>query len=80
MELRSRLLQRLGREPHDVVIIGGGINGAAAAAALAARGARVALLERGDFASGTSQQSSNLIWGGLNTWKAMSSPWSGNCA
>ncbi|HYQ92608.1 MAG TPA: FAD-dependent oxidoreductase [Candidatus Competibacteraceae bacterium] len=65
MELRTRLLQRLGRESYDVVIIGGGINGAAAAAALATRGARVALLERGDFAVGTSQQSSNLIWGGI---------------
>src|SRR5512143_2566862 len=65
MELRTRLLQRLGRESYDVIIIGGGINGAAAAAALATRGARVALLERGDFAAGTSQQSSNLIWGGI---------------
>ncbi len=65
MELRTRLLQRLGRESYDVIIIGGGINGAAAAAALAARGARVALLERGDFAAGASQQSSNLVWGGI---------------
>lgn len=65
MELRTHLLQRLGQRTHDVVIVGGGINGAAAAAALAARGARVALLDRGDFGGGVSQQSSNLIWGGI---------------
>ncbi len=50
---------------YDVVVIGGGINGAVSAAALSARGLRVLLLERGDFASVTSSQSSNLIWGGI---------------
>jgi glycerol-3-phosphate dehydrogenase len=65
MELRTCELHKLSQGVYDVLIIGGGINGAASAAALSARGARVALLERGDFASGTSQHSSNLIWGGI---------------
>lgn len=63
--LRQSVLDRLSRDPHDVLVVGGGINGAVSAAALATRGARVALLERGDFASATSQESSNLIWGGI---------------
>ena len=49
----------------DVLVVGGGINGAVAAAVLAARGASVALVERGDFAGFTSQASSNLVWGGF---------------
>jgi glycerol-3-phosphate dehydrogenase len=49
----------------DVLVLGGGINGAVSAAALAARGARVALIERGDFAGTTSQETSNLVWGGI---------------
>lgn len=49
----------------DTLIIGGGINGAVTAAALAGRGADVALIDRGDFASFTSQASSNLVWGGF---------------
>lgn len=65
MELRARNIHQLGQGIYDVLIIGGGINGAAAAAALSAQGARVALLDRGDFAGFTSQHSSNLIWGGL---------------
>ncbi len=72
MNLRSANLARLPGERHDVLIVGGGINGAVSAAALAARGARVALVDRGDFASGTSQQSSNLVWGGIKymeTWE-----------
>lgn len=50
---------------YDLLVVGGGINGAVSAAALAAHGARVALIDRGDFASTTSQESSNLIWGGI---------------
>ncbi len=63
--LRQSVLDRLSRSPFDVLVVGGGINGAVAAAALSTRGARVALLERADFASATSQESSNLIWGGI---------------
>ena len=49
----------------DVLVVGGGINGAVAAASLAGRGASVAMAERNDFASFTSQESSNLVWGGF---------------
>ena len=51
--------------PFDVVLAGGGINGAGIARDLAGRGYRVALLEQGDLASQTSQWSSKLIHGGL---------------
>jgi glycerol-3-phosphate dehydrogenase len=50
---------------YDVVIIGGGINGAVSAAALSARGLKVFLADERDFGGLTSSQSSNLIWGGI---------------
>jgi glycerol-3-phosphate dehydrogenase len=65
MNLRDTNLARLEAEEFDVLIVGGGINGAVSAAALAARGARVALIDARDFAGFTSQQSSNLVWGGI---------------
>ncbi len=65
MDLRQANWERLGEGTFDVLVVGGGINGAVSAAALATRGARVALVDRGDFAGGTSQQSSNLAWGGI---------------
>ena len=65
MSLRKTLKQRAKDEVFDVAIIGGGINGAVAAAALAARGVRTVLVEKKDFASYTSQESSNLAWGGI---------------
>jgi glycerol-3-phosphate dehydrogenase len=64
-ELRSRSLDRLDGGELDVLIIGGGINGAVASAALSGRGASIGLVDRGDFASATSQESSNLVWGGF---------------
>src|ERR1700722_19411802 len=63
--LRNANVARLGRNEFDVLIVGGGINGAVSAACLAARGAKVALIDKADFASFTSQQSSNLAWGGI---------------
>ena len=65
LDSRGRALEALGGGPYDVVVIGGGINGAAIARDAAMRGMRVALLERDDFASGTSSRSSRLIHGGL---------------
>ncbi len=50
---------------YDVVIIGAGINGAVAAAAASAAGLSVLLIDKGDIANFTSQQSSNLVWGGI---------------
>jgi len=65
MQLRKNNLQKLAKNSYDVLIIGGGINGAVAAASLSARGAKVALIDKGDFAGFTSQNSSNLVWGGI---------------
>ncbi len=53
------------RQTFDIVVIGGGINGAAIARDASLRGYRVLLLERDDFGSGTSSWSSRLIHGGL---------------
>ncbi|MCA1825392.1 MAG: glycerol-3-phosphate dehydrogenase/oxidase [Myxococcales bacterium] len=64
-KLRDTNILRLAEQRFDVLVLGGGINGAVSAAALAGRGAKVALIDRGDFASVTSQQSSNLAWGGI---------------
>jgi glycerol-3-phosphate dehydrogenase len=52
-------------DPFDLLIIGGGITGAGAARDAARRGLRVALLDQGDLASGTSSRSSKLVHGGL---------------
>lgn len=65
MQLRASNLQRLRSRAFDVLVVGGGINGAVAAAALASKGAQVGLVDRGDFAGFTSQESSNLAWGGI---------------
>jgi len=65
MKLRHNNLQQLQARSFDVLIIGGGINGAVSACALASAGASVALIDRADFAGFTSQHSSNLVWGGI---------------
>ena len=65
MASRDAHLARIDGGTFEVLIVGGGINGAVAAASLAGRGASVALVDRGDFGSFTSQESSNLVWGGF---------------
>jgi glycerol-3-phosphate dehydrogenase len=65
MLTRESALQALVREPFDVVVIGGGITGAGVALDAASRGYSVALVERSDYASGTSSRSSKLVHGGL---------------
>ena len=65
ISLRESNVQKLREQAFDVLIVGGGINGAVAAASLAGCGVRVALIDRGDFASGVSSNSSNLAWGGI---------------
>ena len=70
--LRTTNIRKLRERTFDVCIIGGGINGAVSAAALAAQGAKVALIDKRDFGGFTSSQSSNLAWGGikyLETWE-----------
>ncbi len=65
MDLRNQNIKQLELIEFDVLIVGGGINGAVSAAALTARGAKVGLIDARDFAGFTSQQSSNLVWGGI---------------
>jgi glycerol-3-phosphate dehydrogenase len=62
---RSDALRRLESTDFDVVVIGGGITGVGCALDAASRGFRVALIERDDFASGTSSKSSKLVHGGI---------------
>src|SRR2546423_7240687 len=62
---RASNLQRLADERFDVLVVGGGITGAGVALDAASRGLRTALIERDDFASGTSSKSSKLVHGGL---------------
>ena len=62
---RAHALERLQTERLDVLIVGGGIIGAGIAEIAARHGLRVAVVERDDFASGTSSASSKLIHGGL---------------
>ncbi|MCB0406763.1 MAG: glycerol-3-phosphate dehydrogenase/oxidase [Bdellovibrionales bacterium] len=62
---RSKNIQQLQKQQYDLVIIGGGINGAGVARDAASRGMSVALVEANDFASGTSSRSSKLIHGGI---------------
>jgi glycerol-3-phosphate dehydrogenase len=62
-DIVARLEDR--KTPFDLVVIGGGANGAGIALDAASRGLSVALLEKGDFGSGTSSRSSKLIHGGV---------------
>ena len=62
---RARNLEALGSRTFDVLVVGGGITGAGVALDAASRGLRTALVERDDFASGTSSKSSKLVHGGL---------------
>src|SRR5919197_4867894 len=64
---RTRLtnLAAMAAETVDLLVIGGGITGAGIARDAALRGLRVALVEKRDFASGTSSRSTKLIHGGV---------------
>ncbi len=66
---RFKTIAQLKETTFDLVVIGGGITGAGIALDSAARGLKVALLEKGDFASGTSSKSTKLIHGGLRYLK-----------
>jgi glycerol-3-phosphate dehydrogenase len=65
LQWRETARARLAGERFDVLVIGGGINGAGIAREAALRGLSVALVERDDFASGTSSRSSRLVHGGV---------------
>ncbi len=62
---RADALRRLADEEFDVLVVGGGVTGAGVALDAASRGLKTALVEKGDFASGTSSKSSKMIHGGI---------------
>src|SRR5271166_5174434 len=62
---RQRALEALQGERFDLIVVGGGITGAGVALDAASRGYSVGLVEKADFASGTSSRSSKLVHGGL---------------
>lgn len=66
---RANIQQELQNTKYDMLIIGGGITGAGIALDAASRGMKVALVEKNDFASGTSSKSTKLIHGGLRYLK-----------
>ena len=66
---RENIKQDLKTNEFDILIIGGGITGAGIALDAASRGMKVALVEKNDFASGTSSKSTKLIHGGLRYLK-----------
>ena len=66
---RNQLISKLKSDLYDLVIIGGGVTGAGIALDAISRGLKVALIEKGDFASGTSSKSTKLIHGGLRYLK-----------
>src|SRR6266550_4028875 len=65
MHDRATRLAEMSTRAFDVLVIGGGITGAGIARDAAMRGLSVALIDKGDFASGTSSRSSRLIHGGV---------------
>ncbi len=62
---RPTMIERLEREEFDVLVVGAGVTGAGVALDAASRGLKVALVEKDDFASGTSSKSSKMVHGGL---------------
>lgn len=66
---RARLIAQLAASKYDVLVIGGGVTGAGIALDAVSRGLKTALIEKADFASGTSSRSTKLIHGGLRYLK-----------
>ena len=66
---RPQIIYSLQDVTYDLLVIGGGITGAGIALDAASRGLKVALIEKDDFASGTSSKSTKLIHGGLRYLK-----------
>lgn len=68
---REVVLDKLSNETFDLLVVGGGITGCGIALDAALRGMKVALVEKNDFASGTSSRSTKLIHGGLRYLKQL---------
>jgi len=66
---RESTIEKLSSRTYDLLVIGGGITGAGIALDAASRGMKAALVEKNDFASGTSSKSTKLIHGGLRYLK-----------
>ncbi len=66
---RAQITKELKTNEFDILVIGGGITGAGIALDAASRGMKVALVEKNDFASGTSSKSTKLVHGGLRYLK-----------
>ena len=66
---RAEMLRRMTNNFYDLIVIGGGVTGAGIALDAASRGIKTALVEKQDFASGTSSRSTKLIHGGLRYLK-----------
>jgi glycerol-3-phosphate dehydrogenase len=62
---RAQAVRALAENEFDIVVVGGGVTGAGVALDAATRGYSVALIERADYAAGTSSRSSKLVHGGL---------------
>ena len=68
---RDKIISSLSADHFDLLVIGGGITGCGIALDAALRGMKVALVEKSDFASGTSSRSTKLIHGGLRYLKQL---------
>ncbi len=68
---RPATIHKLISEEYDLLVIGGGITGAGIALDAASRGLKTALIEKNDFAFGTSSRSTKLIHGGLRYLKQL---------
>ncbi|NER15899.1 glycerol kinase GlpK [Spongiivirga citrea] len=68
---RENQLKKLATDTFDLIVIGGGVTGSGIALDAAARGMKVCLVEKNDFASGTSNKSTKLIHGGLRYLKQL---------
>ncbi|MEM9326314.1 MAG: glycerol-3-phosphate dehydrogenase/oxidase [Bacteroidota bacterium] len=66
---RGALVEKIKEDQYDLLVIGGGVTGAGIALDAATRGLRTLLVEKNDFASGTSSKSTKLIHGGLRYLK-----------
>lgn len=72
LKAREKQTETVEQNIFDITIIGGGISGAVIFRCLAERGFRVLLLEKGDFAGGTSQSSAMMVWGNLTELRSLS--------
>lgn len=68
---RPEIIEKLRKNTYDLIVIGGGITGAGIALDAASRGLKTALVEKNDFAFGTSSRSTKLIHGGLRYLKQL---------